>query len=97
MIEGCGHCCLPFLRSGAEPATPAEEKAHIEKVWAESYAGLSGISVPIDEETMVRYGASATPTLVLVDRRGVVRTYAPTRLSEAELSRRIDELLAEAP
>jgi hypothetical protein len=45
---------------------------------------------------MVRYGASATPTFALIDRKGVVRLYTPTRLSEAELSRRIDELLAEA-
>jgi hypothetical protein len=44
---------------------------------------------------MVRWGASATPTFALLDRRGIVRLYTPTRLSEAELSRRIDELLAE--
>jgi hypothetical protein len=46
---------------------------------------------------MVRYGASATPTFVLVDRKGIVRLYTSTRLSETELSRRIDEVLAEAP
>ncbi len=51
----------------------------------------------IDTETMVRYGVSATPTFVLVDRKGIVRLYTPTRLSEAELSRRIDEVLAETP
>jgi thiol-disulfide isomerase/thioredoxin len=76
---------------------PAEEKRHMTKVWAESYAGLERVPVVIDTETMVRYGVSATPTFVLVDRRGLVRTYAPTRLSEAELSRRIDALLAETP
>jgi hypothetical protein len=53
--------------------------------------------VPIDTETMVRYGASATPTFALVDRKGVVRFYTPTRLTEAALSRRIEEVLAEAP
>jgi thioredoxin-related protein len=46
---------------------------------------------------MIRYGVSATPTFVLVDRKGKVRLYAPTRLSEAELSKRIEEVLAEAP
>ena len=55
----------------------------------------NGIPIPIDTGTMVRYGASATPTLVLVDRKGVVRFYTPTRLSESELTRRIEELLAE--
>ena len=85
--------------SGREgkPATLAEEKAEIEKAWAELYKGLEGVPVPIDTETMVRYGASATPTFVLVDRRGVVRSYTPTRLTEAALSRRIEEVLGEAP
>lgn len=83
--------------TGAEnkPASPAEEKAQIEKVWKESYAMLDGVSAPLDAETMVRYGVSSNPTLVLVDRKGLVRLYTPTRLSEAELSRRIEELLAE--
>lgn len=44
---------------------------------------------------MVGYGASATPTFAVVDRRGVVRSYSPTRLAEAELERRIEALLAE--
>lgn len=84
--------------TGAEnkPATPAEEKEQIKKVWAESYAGLESVPVPIDTEMMVRYGVSATPTFALVDRKGVVRFYSPTRLAEAELSRRIETVLAEA-
>ncbi len=88
-----------YYGTGAEnkPATPAEEKAHMAKVWVESYAGLEGVSVPIDTEAMVRYGVSATPTYALIDRKGVVRFYTPTRLSEAELSRRIEAVLAEVP
>jgi thiol-disulfide isomerase/thioredoxin len=88
-----------YYGTGAEnkPATPAEEKAYMAKVWAEFYAGLEGVSIPIDTETMVRYGVSATPTYALIDRKGVVRFYAPTRLSEAELSRRIEAVLADAP
>jgi len=76
-------------------ATPAEERAFLTKVWAETYAGLAAVPVPIDTETMVRYGVSATPTMVLVDRKGTVRLYAPTRMTEAELARRIEALLAE--
>jgi len=88
-----------FYGWGAEgkPATLVEEKVAIEKVWAETYKGLEGVPVPIDTETVVRYGASATPTFALVDRAGVVRMYAPTRLSEAALSKMIEEVLAEAP
>ena len=50
----------------------------------------------LDTGTMVRYGVSATPSFALIDRQGLVRLYTPTRLSETELSRRIDALLAEA-
>ncbi len=76
-------------------ATPAEEKAHVRKVFAEAYPGLEGVSVPVDTETMVRYGASATPTYALVDKKGRVRFYAPTRVSEAELARLIESVLSE--
>jgi thiol-disulfide isomerase/thioredoxin len=86
-----------YYGTGAEnkPAAPAEEKAHMAKVWAEVYAGLEGVSIPIDNSAMVRYGVSSTPTYALIDRKGVVRFYSPTRLSEAELSRRIEAVLAE--
>jgi thiol-disulfide isomerase/thioredoxin len=80
---------------GEKDATPAEEKTEIARVWKEAYKGLEDAPVVIDTETMVRYGASATPSFALVDRKGIVRLYTPTRLSEAELSRGIDELLAE--
>jgi thiol-disulfide isomerase/thioredoxin len=86
-----------YYGTGAEnkPATPAEEKAHIAKVWVEAYAGLEGVSILIDTDTMVRYGVSSTPTYALIDRKGMVRFYSPTRLSEAELSQRIEAVLAE--
>jgi thiol-disulfide isomerase/thioredoxin len=80
-----------------KPATPAEEKAEIEKVWKDLYAAFDGVPVVISTDAMVRYGVSATPTFALVDRKGIVRLYTPTRLSEAELSRRIEEVLGEAP
>ncbi len=76
-------------------AAPDEEKARVAKVWSETYAGLDGVCAPIDNDADIRYGASATPTFVLIDKTGIVRMYAPTRLSEAELSRRIDTLIAE--
>jgi thiol-disulfide isomerase/thioredoxin len=81
---------------GGAAATPDEESAHIAAVIAADYPGLAGVPVPVDTATMVRYGASATPTFVLVDRAGKVRLYAPTRLTEAELDRRLAELVAEA-
>jgi thiol-disulfide isomerase/thioredoxin len=78
-----------------KPLTPDEEKAQVDKVWKETYGPMADVPVVISTESMVRYGGSATPTFALLDRRGIVRLYTPTRLSETELSRRIDELLAE--
>lgn len=78
-----------------KPMTPAEETAKVQSVWKESYAALADVPVVIDHDAMIRYGASATPSFALVDRGGIVRHYTATRLSEAELSRRIEELLAE--
>lgn len=78
-----------------KPMTPAEETAKVQAVWKESYPALADVPVVIDNDGMIRYGASATPSFALIDRRGVVRHYTATRLSEAELSRRIEELLAE--
>ncbi len=81
--------------AGDKDATPAEETVEIEKAWKEHYGMLEGVSAPIDTETMVRWGVSSNPTLALVDRKGLVRLYTPTRMSEEELSRRVEELLAE--
>lgn len=79
-----------------KPYTPDEEKAQVAKVWKEIYPALDKVPVVIDTEAMIRYGASATPTFALIDRKGIVRLYTPTRPSEAELSLRLEELLAEA-
>jgi len=80
-----------------ENPTAEQEDREIESVWKISYAGLDGAPHPISEAIMLRYGVSATPTLVLVDRQGLVRMYSPTRMTEAELSRRIEDLLRETP
>jgi hypothetical protein len=42
---------------------------------------------------MLRYGISATPTFVFLDRKGNVVRYSFRRGSEARLSEMIDELL----
>jgi thiol-disulfide isomerase/thioredoxin len=78
-----------------KPYTPDEEKAQLNKVWSEVYPGLKDTPLVVSTDAMVRYGVSATPTFVLIDRKGIVRLYAPTRLSEAELSRRIEQVLLE--
>lgn len=76
-----------------KPATEDEEKAEIQKTWNEQYPQLEGVTNAISTDAMVTYGASATPTFALVDDRGIVRMYTATRLSEAEMAKRIDAVL----
>jgi hypothetical protein len=47
----------------------------------------------ISTASMVAYGVSSTPTFAFIDRKGVVRRYTPTRLTEAELDRSIGDIL----
>jgi len=70
-----------------------EELAYIDKIRREAYAALDTMPVPVSQKTFERYGASTTPTLVLIDRTGVVRLYHPGEMSYEELAPRIRELL----
>ncbi|HLJ48040.1 MAG TPA: TlpA disulfide reductase family protein [Bryobacteraceae bacterium] len=80
---------------GIENPTPAQEDADRERVWKETYHGLDDVSHPVNEAAMLDYGASSTPTFVLIDRGGIVRMYKPFRFSEAELARQIERVLGE--
>ncbi|MGA8029041.1 MAG: TlpA disulfide reductase family protein [Bryobacteraceae bacterium] len=80
-----------------EHAAPAEEKAFIEKVYERYYSSIPNAQVPIDELNFQRFGASTTPTIVLVDRRGIVRLYHPGVMDEASLRAAIEPLLTSHP
>jgi thioredoxin-related protein len=49
--------------------------------------------VPLSEENFKAWGASTTPTLVLIDRTGVVRLYHPGRISYEELAPRVHQVV----
>ena len=87
----------PTRRNGTvgenEHATPEQEDAEIEKVWKTSYAGLQDVPHPVNLAMQLTYGVSSTPTIVLVDKSGMVRLYCPFRMSETELAKRIRNLL----
>jgi hypothetical protein len=51
--------------------------------------------LPPPRSNFLTYGASTTPTLILIDRAGVIRFYHPGAVSEQELSARIQALLAQ--
>lgn len=85
---------VPLTRFYTEgEAEHVREKAVIDSVWSATYAGVGPASIPLSTASMERYGGSSTPTFVFVDRRGVVRGYTPTRLTEPELERRVREIL----
>jgi thiol-disulfide isomerase/thioredoxin len=81
--------------AGGEEAAPAAEKQYIDQVRRRYYAALADMPVPIDAANFLTYGASTTPTLILIDAAGVVRFYHPGAASEAELSGRIQAILRE--
>ncbi|MEO8431045.1 MAG: TlpA disulfide reductase family protein [Acidobacteriota bacterium] len=71
----------------------AEEKGEIEKMWSEVYKLTGSVPVVVSDEAMLRYGVSATPTFVFVNRKGIVTRYAPTRMTEERLAAAIEEIL----
>ncbi|NOT32645.1 MAG: TlpA family protein disulfide reductase [Candidatus Eisenbacteria bacterium] len=69
------------------------EKARADSVWNDVYRDIGPIPNVFSTASMQRYGGSSTPTFIFVDRRGVVRDYLPTRLTEQELDRRVAAIL----
>jgi len=67
--------------SGGKKAPPDEEKAYIDQVWKSTYSALGEVAVPLAPSNLEEYGVSTTPTLVLVDRTGIVRLYNPGRMT----------------
>jgi thiol-disulfide isomerase/thioredoxin len=82
--------------AGGVDAPRDEERAYIAGIWETAYPGLhaAGVPVTLDEADHLRYGVSSTPTIVLVDRGGVIRLYNPGQMTEEALEARIGELLA---
>jgi len=79
--------------AGGEDAAPELEKRYIEQVRSHYYAALSDMPAPLSTANFMAYGASTTPTLVLIDGSGIVRFYHPGAVSENELSSHIRSVL----
>ncbi|MDE3166172.1 MAG: TlpA family protein disulfide reductase [Acidobacteriota bacterium] len=79
---------------GGEDAPPQVERRYIEQVRGQFYGALADMPAPLSAANFAAYGASSTPTLVLIDRTGVVRWYHPGAAAEAEIGGRIREMLA---
>lgn len=81
-----------YVANGAD-ATPEVEKPYIEQIRRRFYTPLLDMSAPLSNANFNRYGASTTPTLVLVDRKGIVRWYHPGAASGPELAAQIEQVL----
>jgi thiol-disulfide isomerase/thioredoxin len=79
--------------AGGKEAPADEELRYIDQVRQQFYPVLAGQPVPVSEANHLRYGVSSTPTLVLVDRAGIVRLYNPGRLTMEQLEPKITPLL----
>jgi len=83
-----------YVAGGVE-AGREKETAYIESVRKQYYAALSQMPAPLSEENFRKYGSSTSPTLVLVDRWGIVRLYHPGSMSYEELSAGVKSVLAD--
>ena len=79
--------------ANGDDATPEAESRYIEQIRQRYYSGVVDAPALVNEENFKIYGASTTPTLVLVDRKGIVRMYHPGAMPYVELRARIAALL----
>ncbi len=77
-----------------ENASLSDELAYIDAVRHRFYAGLLDMPVPISKYNFDTYGASTTPTLVLLDRTGKVAMYHPGALPYDQLRAEIEKVVS---
>jgi thiol-disulfide isomerase/thioredoxin len=77
-----------------EKAPPKTELAYIERVWQHFYPGLQSVPVPVSKTNFNAYGASTTPTLVLLDRQGRVALYHPGVMPYGELRSVVERIVS---
>ena len=76
-----------------EHASPGDELMYIDAVRHRFYAGLLDMPVPVSKYNFQTYGASTTPTLVMLDRDGKVAWYHPGAVPYAELRQEIEKVV----
>ncbi|HEY6301981.1 MAG TPA: redoxin domain-containing protein [Terriglobales bacterium] len=82
-----------YVAQGAD-AAPEQERAYIDSVRARYYASLQDMPVPFSKQNFNAYGASTTPTLVVLNRAGQVAMYHPGALSYDELRSAVQKAVA---
>ncbi|MGA3042355.1 MAG: TlpA disulfide reductase family protein [Bryobacteraceae bacterium] len=79
--------------TAAGDATPEMETRYIERVRRQFYAALGSMTVPLGTDNFERFGCSTTPTLVLLDRAGIVRLYHPGAMTYDALAAQVRRFL----
>jgi thiol-disulfide isomerase/thioredoxin len=69
---------------GSRDVGPGEETRFIDQIRQERFGNLK-MACPVSEENFKAYGSSSSPTLVVIDRGGVVRLYRPGAMKYEEL------------
>jgi thiol-disulfide isomerase/thioredoxin len=82
-----------YAARGAD-ATPGDERAYIESVRTRYYSSLPNMSVPLSKQNFDAYGASTTPTIVVLNRAGQVATYHPGAISYDDLKAALEKAVA---
>ena len=75
-------------------ASPEQERAYIESVRQRYYSSLQDMPVPLSQQNFNAYGASTTPTLVVLNREGKVAMYHPGALSYEDLRAAVQKAVA---
>ena len=81
-----------YMSRGTD-ATPEEELDYLRGAYQERFPIPSWMRVPISQKNFLDFGVSTTPTVVVIDREGVVRLYNPGDLPYEELSAHVERLL----
>jgi thiol-disulfide isomerase/thioredoxin len=79
--------------AGGQDAPRDVETKYIGQVFAKYYAGLGSVEIPLSEANFAKFGVSTTPTLVLVDEKGIVRLYNPGNATYDLLASKIEAAL----
>jgi thiol-disulfide isomerase/thioredoxin len=81
-----------YAAQGAD-ASPEQERAYIESVRSRFYSSLQDMPVPLSKQNFNAYGASTTPTLVVLNRAGQVSMYHPGAMPYDELRSALEKVM----
>ena len=79
--------------AGGQDAPRDVETKYIAEVFSKYYAPLGPVEIPLSEANFAKFGVSTTPTMVLVDKKGIVRLYNPGNATYETLAAKIEAAL----